>query len=209
MTGGSGNLPPGCSIGASGARGPTATREQELEERVRRLEAQVAYLKIDGPEGGARLTNREKALVVAEIFGRLPNGVGHRQIAMELRAVDGVRVAGKTVPKIMRELGLACGIRRGSGRRRYGSYRGVVGETFENVLGRDFSADAPRRKMGADVTEFRCSFGKAYLAPVCDFASKEIVAHSVSRHPDMAQQREMLGMLVAAKPEGARPRRTA
>ncbi len=29
----------------SGARGPTATREQELEERVRRLEAQVAYLK--------------------------------------------------------------------------------------------------------------------------------------------------------------------
>ena len=29
----------------SGARGPAATREQELEERVRRLEAQVAYLK--------------------------------------------------------------------------------------------------------------------------------------------------------------------
>lgn len=59
--------------------------------------------------------------------------------------------------------------------------------------------------MGADVTEFRCSFGKAYLAPVYDFASKEIVAHSVSRHPDMAQQREMLGMPVAAKPEGATP----
>lgn len=38
-------MPPGCSIGASGARGPAATREQELEERVRRLEAQVAYLK--------------------------------------------------------------------------------------------------------------------------------------------------------------------
>lgn len=29
----------------SGARGSAATREQELEERVRRLEAQVAYLK--------------------------------------------------------------------------------------------------------------------------------------------------------------------
>lgn len=150
-------------------------------------------------------TRPELRARVAEIFGRLPNGVGHRQIAMELRAVDGVHVAGKTVPKIMRELGLACGIRRGSGRRRYGSYRGVVGETFENVLGRDFSADAPWRKMGTDVTEFRCSFGKVYLAPVYDFASKEIVAHSVSRHPDMAQQREMLGMLVAAKPEGATP----
>ena len=93
---------------------------------------------------------------------------------MELRAVDGVRVAGKTVPKIMRELGLACGIRRGSGRRRYGSYRGVIGETFENVLGRDFYADAPWRKMGTDVTEFRCSFGKAYLAPVYDFVFSQV-----------------------------------
>ena len=96
--------------------------------------------KIDSPEGGAALPNREKALAVAElsgrghrlsdllecaglarssyhyalahpkratrpglrarvaeIFGRLPNGVGHRQVAMELRAVDGERIADKTV----------------------------------------------------------------------------------------------------------------
>ena len=58
---------------------------------------------------------------------------------------------------------------------------------------------------GHHVTEFKCSFGKAYLAPVYDFGSKEIVAHSISEHPDLAQQKEMLGMLVAAKPEGARP----
>ena len=128
---------------------------------------------------------------------------------MELRAVDGVHVAGKTVPKIMRELGLACGIRRGSGRRRYGSYRGVVGETFENVLGRDFSADAPWRKMGTDVTGFRCSFGKAYLAPVYDFASKEIVAHSVSRHGPAARDARHAGGRQArgrqAAPNGLTP----
>ena len=41
---------------------------------------------------------------VAEIFGRLPNGVGHRQVAMELRAVDGERVADKTVLKVMNEM---------------------------------------------------------------------------------------------------------
>ncbi|RHD53929.1 transposase, partial [Collinsella intestinalis] len=66
---------------------------------------------------------------VAEIFGRLPNGVGHRQIAMELRAVDGERVADKTVLKMMREMGLRCGIRRETDYHRYNSYRGVVGET--------------------------------------------------------------------------------
>ncbi|WP_417802145.1 IS3 family transposase [Thermophilibacter provencensis] len=142
---------------------------------------------------------------VAEIFGRLPNGIGHRQVAMELRAVDGARIADKTVLKMMNEMGLRCGIRRETDYHRYNSYRGEVGETFENVLGRDFAADGPWQKMGTDVTEFRLSFDKAYLAPVYDFGSKEIVAWSVSEHPDLAQQEEMLGMLIGAKPEGARP----
>lgn len=82
------------------------------------------------------------------------------------------------------------------------SVREVACETFENVLGRDFAADGPWQKMGTDVTEFRCSFDKANLAPVYDFGSKEIATHSISVHPDLAQQEEMLGMLLAAKPEG-------
>ena len=102
-------------------------------------------------------------------------------------------------------MGLRCGIRRETDHHRYSSYRGAVGETFENVLGRDFSADGPWQKMGTDVTEFRLSFGKAYLAPVYDFGSKEIVAYSISPRPDLAQQVEMLEMLMAAKPEGASP----
>ena len=150
----------------SGAKAAPMTREQELEERVRKLEAQVA---------------------------------------MELRAVDGARLADKTVPRMMNEMGLRCGIRRETDHHRHGSYRGKVGETFENVIGRDFAADGPWQKMGTDVTEFKCSFGKAYLAPVYDFGSKEIVAWSVSERPDLAQQEEMLAMLVAAKPEGAAP----
>lgn len=124
---------------------------------------------------------------------------------MELRAVDGARIADKTVLKMMGEMGLRCGIRKETDYHRYNSYKGVVGETFENVLGRDFEADGPWQKMGTDVTEFRLSFGKAYLAPVYDFGSKEIVAHSISLHPDLAQQGEMLDMLEAAMPEGASP----
>ena len=152
-----------------------------------------------------RPTRPELRARVAEIFGRLPNGVGHRQIAMELRAVDGARIADKTVLKMMREMGLRCGIRRETDYHRYSSYKGVVGEVFENVIGRDFSADGPWRKMGTDVTEFRCSFGKAYLAPAYDFGSGEVVAWPVSEGPGLAQQEEMLRMLTAAKPAGARP----
>ena len=140
-----------------------------------------------------------------EIFGRSPNGCGHRQIAMCLRAEEGAVIADKTVLKMMHEIGISCGIRRETDYHRYNSYRGVVGRTFENVLGRDFEADGPWQKLGTDVTEFKQRWGKAYLAPVYDFGSKEIAAWSISRHPDMAQQREMLDMLLPKIPAGTHP----
>ena len=140
-----------------------------------------------------------------EIFRSEANGLGHRQVAMRLRAEDGARIADKTVLKMMRELGIRCGIRRETDYHRHNSYKGVVGETFENLIARDFRADGPWEKMGTDITEFKCSFGKAYLAPVYDFGSKEIVAWSVSESPNMDQQREMLEMLMEAKPGWARP----
>ena len=38
------------------------------------------------------------------------------------------------------------------------------GQSFKNIIGRDFKADGPWQKLGNDVTEFKLSFGKAYLA---------------------------------------------
>ena len=109
-----------------------------------------------------------------------------------LRAELGVRIADKTVLKIMREMGIRCRIRRETDYHRYSSYKGVVGKTFENVIGRDFSADGPWKKMGTDVTEFKQPWGKAYFAPVYDFGSKEIVAWNVARGPNMVQQKALL-----------------
>lgn len=152
-----------------------------------------------------RPTRPELQGKAAEVFSRTANGCGHRQIAMALRAEEGARIADKTVLKMMREMGLSCGIRRETDYHRYNSFRGVVGRTFENVLGRDFEADGPWQKIGTDVTEFKGPWGKAYLAPAYDFGSKEIVSWSVSRSPNMAQQREMLDGLLARKPRDARP----
>lgn len=142
---------------------------------------------------------------VAEVFSRTPNGCGHRQIAMCLRAEDGVAIAEKTVLKIMSEMGIRCGIRKETDYHRYSSYRGLVGKTFENLIGRDFKADAPWQKMGTDVTEFKQAWGKAYFAPVYDFGSREIVAWSTSMSPNMAQQFDVLDQLVARMPDGAHP----
>ena len=166
------------------------------------LKRSAYYYALSHPAGPTRPELRG---AVAEIFSRTANGCGHRQVAMCLRAELGARIADKTVLKMMREMGLRCGIRRETDYHRYNSYRGVVGETFENVLGRDFAADGPWRKMGTDVTEFKQPWGKAYFAPVYDFGSKEIVAWSTSTSPDMAQQLALLDRLLERMPEGAKP----
>ena len=160
------------------------------------------YYALAHPQQPTRAHLRPK---VAQIFSRTPNGCGHRQVAMCLRAEEGERIADKTVLKMMGEMGLRCGIRRETKYHRYNSYKGDVGQSFDNIIGRDFKADGPWQKLGTDVTEFKLSFGKAYLAPVYDFASKEIVAHSISMCPNLAQQQEMLQMLMDAKPAGAEP----
>ena len=139
-----------------------------------------------------RPTRPELRDAAAEIFSRTANGCGHRQIAMCLRAELGAVVADKTVLKMMREMGIRCGIRRRGSRRRYSSYRGLVGSTFENVIARDFGAEGPWQKLGTDVTEFKVAGAKAYWAPVLDFCTKEIVASDISTSPDLAQQHRML-----------------
>lgn len=167
-----------------------------------RLPRSTYYYALSHPE---RPTRPELWDSVRKIFSRTPNGMGHRQIAMCLRAEEHVAIADKTVLKMMREIGIRCGIRRESSYHRYNSYRGTVGKTFENLMGRNFEAARPWEKLGTDVTEFKQPWGKAYLAPVYDFATKEIVAWSVSEHPDMAQQMELLDRLMERLPEGARP----
>lgn len=154
------------------------------------------------PRGPTRPEPRDAA---AEIFSRTANGCGHRQIAMCLRAERGAAVADKTVPETMRGTGIGCGIRRETDCHRHDSHRGGVGRTSENVIGRDFGADGPREKMGADATESGRPWGKAYFAPAHDLGSKGIVAWSTSTRPDMARQRELLDQLVSRRPGGAAP----
>lgn len=124
----------------------------------------------------AAVTRPDIEPMVAEIFARTPNGCGHRQIRMCLVHEFGVRVSHKSVLKVMRRMGLECRIRRPNPYRKYSSYRDETGARAENLLNRDFTADRPWVKLGTDVTEFRVADGKAYLAPVCDMGSKEIVA---------------------------------
>lgn len=53
--------------------------------------------------------------------------------------------------------------------------------TAENVLNRDFKADAPNEKWLTDVTEFKLANGiKVYLSAILDLGDNSIVSHVIS-----------------------------
>lgn len=127
-----------------------------------------------------RPTRPELRGAVTEIFSRTANGYGHRQVAMCLCAELGAHSRQDSAQDDARNGG-HCGVCLETDHHRYNSYKGVVDETFKNVIEHDFAAVGPSQKMGTDLTEFKQTRGKTYFAPVCGFGSKEIVAWSTSR----------------------------
>ena len=92
-------------------------------------------------------------------FGIVPGRVktGKRNAITD---VPGVLVGHCTVNTEENHTGVTS---RGS-RRRYSSYRGLVGSTFENVIARDFGAEGPWQKLGTDVTEFKVATSRNVCA---------------------------------------------
>ena len=83
----------------------------------------------------------------------------------------GRKVSAKSVLGVMRRMRLRCAIRSRNPWKRYNSYRGDEGGHVHNLPERDFDAARPFSKLGTDVTEFKVSGGKAYLA-LCLFNRK-------------------------------------
>lgn len=77
-------------------------------------------------------------------------------------------------------------------RRRYGSYMGEISPAPENLLNRDFSANAPNKKWLTDITEFQIPAGKVYLSPMIDCFDGMVVSWSISTRPDAELVNTML-----------------
>ena len=130
---------------------------------------------------------------------------GHRTICRRLRTegADPLVVSEKVVLRLMREEGLVpVYVKR---RRRYSSYGGEITEAPENLVGRDFHADAPNRLWLTDVTEFRLDGCKAYLSPVIDCYDGKVVSWTLSKHPGQAMANTMLEKAIATLKGGERP----
>lgn len=84
----------------------------------------------------------------------------------------------------MQELGIKSIIRRKYVHRT--SYEAAVsdGRIAENLLQRNFNADAPNKKWVTDVTQYRVFDDRIYLSAVKDLWNGEIVAYHISNRND-------------------------
>lgn len=154
----------------------------------------------------ARLTRPDphatlKAAVI-EVFEAARGRYGHRRVHVVL-ARQGWRVAKKTVLKLMTILGLVCKVRRA---RRYRSWLGQTGTVAENVLNREFSAEAPDTKWVTDVTEFRVGASKVYLSPVIDLFDRSVIAYTHGLSPTLGLTNSSLSKAIATLPAEAEAR---
>ena len=69
-------------------------------------------------------------------------------------------------------------------RRKYNSYKGEITPAVENVIERDFHADAPKTKWLTDITEFHIPAGKVYLPPIIDCFDGLPVSWTIGTSPD-------------------------
>ena len=117
---------------------------------------------------------------IKELYEEQNGILGYRQMTITINRVHKVCYNKKRIRRLMQILGLksVCRIKKRS-------YIPSTPETeAENVLNREFYADAPNEKWLTDVTEFKYYIGpeirKPYLSAILDLYDKRIVAYKIS-----------------------------
>ncbi|EFH1508549.1 IS3 family transposase [Escherichia coli] len=138
--------------------------------------------------------------LIASIFHEHRGCYRYRRIHCELQK-RGLKFSGKTVRKLMQQLGLKSPVRL----KKYRSYRGNMGLAAENILQRQFKAEAPCEKWVTDITEFRAGGQKLYLSPILDLFNGEIVAWETACRPTEELVKRMLNKGLESLAEGEKP----
>ena len=138
---------------------------------------------------------------VKDIFIEAHSCYGYRRIHASVQR-SGTCVSEKVIRRIMKEARLSVARPR---KRRYSSYMGEISPEVENVVNRDFSADAPNSKWLTDITEFSISAGKVYLSPIVDCFDGMAVSWTIGTSPDADLVNSMLDAAVSLLGEGEYP----
>ncbi|WP_406068466.1 IS3 family transposase [Micromonospora sp. NBC_01638] len=118
------------------------------------------------------------AAEIAAIHGGHRGAYGSPGVAVELRR-RGRRVNRKRVERIMRERGIVGITRR---RRRSLTRQDQTAAPAPDLIGRDFTADAPGQRLVGDITYLPTAEGWLYLATTIDLHTREVIGHAMAAH---------------------------
>jgi transposase InsO family protein/transposase-like protein len=176
----------------------TTYRLSELLEQLQMPRSSYFYHK-------ARLRAPQKyaevRAAILGLFGINKGRYGYRRIHAALRR-RGLSISEKTVRRIMAEEGLIVVTVK---RRPFSSYKGEISPAVQNVVERNFHAEAPNRKWLTDITEFQLPFGKVYLSPMIDCFDGMVVSWTIGTSPDAELVNTTLDVAIASLAEGEHP----
>ena len=151
------------------------------------------------------LENEHIADVIEKIHTESPDK-GYRRIRDELERYHDIKVNDKRVLRICRKKDIKSTIKYAND----GCTRQAANPQFiaENILNREFYADAPNEKWLTDVTEFKYYIGtekhKVYLSAILDLYDRRIVSYVIRDNNNNALVFDTFDKAIADNP-GAHP----
>ena len=133
--------------------------------------------------------------VIARAHKASYGACGAAKVWNHLNRVEGVGVARCTVERLMAQIGLA-GTRRG---KKPCTATPAAGDVPEDLVNRDFGADAPNRLWLADLAWVRTRSGWVYMAFVIDACSRRVLGWQASRSLRTDLALDALDMAIAAR----------
>ena len=128
--------------------------------------------------------NEQIAQLIREYDDRFNHILGYRRMTLYINRLNNKHYSRNRIHRIMKVINIHSVIRRK--RKKYQSPTPET--TADNILNRDFFAEAPNRKWATDVTEFKWYEGpvvhKLYLSAILDLYDLSTVAWVVSRRND-------------------------
>ena len=123
--------------------------------------------------------NEELVEWIKELYEEQNGILGYRQITITVNRRHETHFNTKRIRRLMQILHLKSVCRR----KKYNYIKSTPEVTAENVLNREFYADAPNEKWLTDVTEFKYYVGvevrKVYLSAILDIFDRRIVSYRI------------------------------
>lgn len=173
-------------------------RLKELLRILKIAKSSYCYQEITMAKTDKYAVIREK---IKAVFNEAFCRYGYRRIHEVLKQA-GITVSEKIVRLIMRQERLWVFV---PSKRHYSSYKGEITPAVENIIHRDFHADAPNIKWLTDITEFGLPAGKIYLSPIIDCFDGLPISWEIGTSPNAELTNRMLDKATNMLKEGEHP----